>query len=213
MWMSTLSPKSLDDCITSPDHGMHKRGKMAMIQQIGGIQALIVGCALLWSGVWKLVSPQARAIVRRSALARLLPDPRLTQAGFVALGICETILAILLLLPPHRGWVMVLASLLAAGFLGYLGLALRYAPDRPCACMGRQEGVITGRTVVRAALLLFYTLIGWLARDFWGSALIAAPWLISIVIIEVAIFVELSPDIQAEWPHIRWRVYREITSR
>src|SRR5579871_5538514 len=107
-----------------------------MIEQIGNIQSLIVGCVFLWSGVWKLFSPQARAIVRRSALAKLVPDPRLVQFGYVVLGVCETLLALLLLLPPHRGWAMVLASALSAGFVIYLALALRYAPERPCACMG-----------------------------------------------------------------------------
>jgi hypothetical protein len=184
-----------------------------MIQRVGDIQALIVGCVFLWSGMWKLFSPQARAIVRRSALAQLIPNPRLVQFGYVVLGLCETVLALLLLLPPQRGWAMALAVLLAAGFEIYLGIASQIAPERPCACMGRQESGITGRTRARSALLLIYTLIGLAARDYWGSAFLAAPWLISLVIIEAAIFIELSPDIKAEWPHLRWRLYREIISR
>ncbi len=164
------------------------------IAAVAGMQSLVVGALLAWSGVWKLASPQALAGAARSALTRLLRDPRVAVVAFTLVGGIETITAALLLAPPFRPWAMRLATVLATGFVGYLIVAWRVAPDKPCACMGGRATTISRRSLARALALLALTLFGWLAASFWVRILLASPWVVAVVVIEWLALVELSPE-------------------
>jgi hypothetical protein len=165
-----------------------------MAERVAAVQALVIGLLFAWAGIWKICFPQARALAARSALGKLLPTPQLAQTAHLAVGVGEITIAVLLLAPPARGWAMWLASLFSLGFLGYLGLAWRVAPDRPCACMGGQPNKISWRSLARATTVLVLTLIGWLARDYWAAALKAAPWTVLVIVAEVAMLWALSPE-------------------
>lgn len=165
-----------------------------MVEQIAAVQALVVGLLLGWAGVWKVTSPQARALATRSALGKILRDPRQAQAAHLATGVGEIIVAALLLLPPERAWAMRVATVFALGFVGYLALAWRIAPDRPCACLGGRISNISRRSVLRAVVLLALTLLGWGAHEYWAGAIIAAPWVLLVFAAEALGLWVLSPE-------------------
>src|SRR4029077_13248612 len=148
---------------------------MAILTRIADAQALVLGIVFLWAGVWKVGSPQAHEVAKKSALTKLLPAPGMAQSAHLAVCACELRVAALLLLPPHLSWEPYLASALAIGFLAYLGLAWKVAPEKTCACMGGKPTRISKRSVARASAILLLTLVAWPAQLYWGAALIASP--------------------------------------
>jgi hypothetical protein len=150
---------------------------------------------LLWAGVWKVTFPQARKIARRSALARILGSGQRAIAAHLALGVCEMTVAVLLLaLPLARTLALGLATLLTLGFLGYLALAWRLDPKAPCACMGGRATRISWTSLLRAGALLAMSLAGWPVREFWLTALGAAPWVMLVLALEAVALWALSPE-------------------
>jgi len=162
---------------------------------IAAVQALVVAVVIMWAGVWKVAFPRARALARQSALVRLLRREQRAVAVHLVLGFGEITVAILLLaLPPARAWALGLATLLTLGFLGYLVLAWRLAPDAPCACMGGQASRVSRRSLLRAGILVALSVAGWPIREFWAAALVAAPWVIPLLALELVALWALSPE-------------------
>jgi len=184
-----------------------------MVERIAAVQALVVGLLLGWAGLWKVVSPQARELATRSALGKLLTDPRQAQAAHLATGAGEIVVAALLLLPPQRDWAMRIATLFALGFIGYLVLAWRIAPDRPCACMGGRISNISRRSVLRAVVLLALTLLGWGASEYWAGALVAAPWVVLAIGVELLGLWLLSPEFGWAGAQLEKRLLRAARRR
>jgi len=179
------------------------------VERVAAVQALIVGVLFLWAGIWKVFFPAARQVAAQSALASVLGRPRRAQTAYLVVGVGEIAVAALLLLPPSRWWAMRLATVFAVGFVGYLGLAWRIAPDKPCGCMGGRATKISRRSLARAGVLLVLTLIGWASREFWGAALLAAPWSALLIAAEVLTLWLLSPEfgwtgVRFEKRLIRW---------
>ncbi len=160
---------------------VHGTAGDTMIEHIVSVQALVVGLVFAWAGIWKVCFPQARALAARSALGKFLPKPGLAQAAYFTLGIAEICTATLLLLPPARSWAIRLATVFTLGFLGYLWLAWRVAPEKPCACLG-------------AGSLLMLTIIGWPAQEYWAAALFRAPWAALLIAAEMVALWLLSPE-------------------
>jgi hypothetical protein len=167
---------------------------MTTFTRIADAQALVLGVVFLWAGVWKVVFPQAHELAKKSALTALLPTPGVAQAAHIAVGASEILVAALLLLPPHRSWEPYLASALAVGFLAYLALAWKVAPEKTCACMGGRPTRISKRSVARAGAILLLTLLAWPAQIYWGAALVASPWLVIVIVLELLALWALSPE-------------------
>ncbi len=178
---------------------------------IAAAQTLVVALVFAWAGVWKLAFPQARVVAEKSALARMLRSKQRGAIAFRALGCVEIAAAVLLLLPPARMWALGLATLLALGFVAYLVLAWRIAPEAPCGCMGGRATTISWRSLARAGVLLALSLAGWPVREFWGAALAAAPWLASLLALELTALWLLSPEVGPEFAGQVWRVGRRLT--
>ncbi|HEX9035390.1 MAG TPA: MauE/DoxX family redox-associated membrane protein [Ktedonobacterales bacterium] len=165
------------------------------VSHLAAAQALIVGLVLLWAGSWKVIFPRARALARESALTRLVGEGTRAAAAHLATGCGEILVAALLLVAPGaRPLTLALATLLTLGFLGYLAIARRIAPEAPCACMGGRPNPISWRTLLRAGALLAMTLAGWLTPEFWWTALRAAPAVAPLLALEVAALWALSPE-------------------
>ena len=164
------------------------------LERIAAVQAVVVGLVFAWAGAWKVASPMARRIAVKSALARIMGTPRRTLVAHFAQGVGELVVAALLLASPWFWLGMRLATVFALGFLGYLALAWRIAPQSPCACMGGRATQISRRSTLRAFLLLALTLVGWGAQEYWASALVAAPWVALIILAEVFALWLLSPE-------------------
>ena len=164
------------------------------LERIAAVQAVVVGLIFAWAGVWKVASPSARRIVVKSALARIMGTPRRTLVVHFAQGIGEIIVAILLLASPWHWLAMRVATVFTLGFIGYLALARRIAPQSPCACMGGRATQISRRSTLRAFLLFALTLLGWAGQEYWVSALVAAPWVALIILAEIFVLWLLSPE-------------------
>lgn len=165
-----------------------------LIDQVAAVQALVAGVVFAWAGIWKVFVPSARTLAAESALATMLGGPRRAQTAHLAVGVGELVVATLLLLPPSRWWAMPLATMLALGFVGYLGLAWRIAPEKPCGCLGGRASKISWRSAARAVALLGITLLGWPTHTHWAAALVAAPLLLLLVAAEAFVLWILSPE-------------------
>lgn len=172
-----------------------------VMERFAALQALVIGLLFAWAGFWKVAVPEARRLAVKSALGKILPTPRLTVAVHLLVGVGELAVAVLLLVTPWYGPGMRVATVFTLGFLGYLALAWRIAPEKPCACMGGRATRISRRSVLRASVLFVLTLIGWGAREYWAGALLAVPWVAAILAVEVAALWLLSPEFG--WPGAR----------
>jgi hypothetical protein len=186
---------------------------MATFTQIADIQALVLGIVFGWAGVWKVFFPQAHELARKSALTKLLPTPRLAQAAHITVGVTEIVVAALLLAPPQRWWAPRLATALAIGFLAYVALAWKVAPEKSCACMGGRATPISRRSVARAGALLLLTVLAWPSQAWWGATLIAAPWLALLILAELFAMWLLSPEFDSVSVPIRRRLLRTARLR
>ncbi|MEU6076281.1 MauE/DoxX family redox-associated membrane protein [Micromonospora sp. NPDC047074] len=170
-----------------------------MIDMLAALQPLVVGAVLIWSARVKLVSRHAAAAAGRSALAPLLGQSRALPA-YRLLGGVELTLGTLLLLPPVLRLEAVAATVLAAGFLAYLGYARRAAPTSSCGCLSATPVPVTGRSLARAGLLLLAGGLAWTAIDGWPAALAGRPVAGGVVLLaEVAAVVVLSPELDRAW--------------
>lgn len=186
----------------------------ALAGHLAAAQALVVALVFAWAGMWKVAFRQARAVAAQSALVRLLGGERQAVAAHLALGGAEIAVAILLLLlPPARALAQGCAALLALGFLGYLILAWRIAPEAPCACMGGRATRILWRSLARAGALLALSIAAWPAAEFWGTALAAAPWLVPLLALELAGLWLLSPELGGKPVHTSRQVFRSLRLR
>lgn len=167
---------------------------MLLLERIAALQALVVGLIFAWAGIWKVASPDARRLAVKSALGKILPSPGMALAAHLLVGAGELVVALLLLVSPWHWLGMRVATAFTLGFLGYLALAWRIAPEQPCACMGGRATPLSRRSVVRAVALFLLTLIGWGAQEYWASALLAAPWVALIIVAEVVVLWLLSPE-------------------
>ncbi|WP_326564025.1 MauE/DoxX family redox-associated membrane protein [Micromonospora peucetia] len=170
-----------------------------MVDMLAALQPLVVGAVLIWSARVKLVSRHAAATAGRSALAPLLGQRRALTA-YRLLGGVELTLGALLLLPPVRRLEAVAATVLAAGFLAYLGYSRRAAPTSSCGCLSAAPSPVTGRSLARAGLLLVAGALAWTATDGWSAALAGRPVAGGVVLlVELAAVVALSPELDRFW--------------
>jgi len=183
---------------------------------VADIQPLVMGLVLLWADLWKTFVPASWTIASRSALSLLFHRASLTQVIFRLLGAAELFAGLLLLLPPHQWWEMAVAMILAATFVGYVLFSLKYAPQRPCSCLGGRETPVSWRSLSRAGLLFVFAIAGWSAQHFWLAAVRAEPWLLGVAVLEMTIIIALSPELDLVWidPQAVWNQwFRERNDR
>ncbi|MEH1164290.1 MauE/DoxX family redox-associated membrane protein [Micromonospora sp. CPCC 205539] len=170
-----------------------------MIEVIAALQPLVVGAVLIWSARVKLASPHAAEAANRSALAQLVGQERALPA-YRLLGGVEVTLGALLLLPPVLRVEALAATGLAVAFLAYLTYARRAAPTSSCGCLSARATPIAGRSLARAGLLVAAGALALLTTDGWLSALAGQPGAgAAVLIVEVAVVVALSPELDRSW--------------
>ncbi len=180
------------------------------MEQIAAVQPLIIGCLFAWSGGWKVFSPRAGRLAMQSAVGKLLPIPWMTKTVYLALGLGELgVAGTLLAVPPARWWAIRVATVFAVGFLVYLGVAWRIAPERPCACMGGQARRVSRSSRLRASLVLLMALFGWFSQTYWAAAINAAPQLIFLAGAEGWLLWLVSP----EFGNVGTRIGKQLAMR
>ncbi|HEX5596045.1 MAG TPA: MauE/DoxX family redox-associated membrane protein [Micromonosporaceae bacterium] len=170
-----------------------------MIQLFIAVQPLLVGAVLIWAASIKLLSRQAPAAARRSALVPLLGERRALPA-YRLLGGVELAIGALLLLPPVLRWEAVAATGLTVGFLAYLTYARRAAPNSSCGCLSSQPVPVTGRGLLRAGMLVLASLLATQAAVPGSVALLERPLPGTVFLLaEAALIVALSAELDALW--------------
>ncbi|MFG1626532.1 MauE/DoxX family redox-associated membrane protein [Kribbella sp. NPDC049227] len=176
--------------------------------QVAAAQPLLIGLLLLWSSYGKVAGRDSAEQARRTALPRLVGETRAAPA-YRAVGAIEAVIALALLLPP--AWIVetVAAVALAAGFTGYLIYAKIVVPDASCGCIGASARPVGRRAIGRAVLLLATALAATTAGDGWWS--VGSVAVVAVLVLEAAVFVMLSAELDRYWllPLRRLRV--EIT--
>lgn len=177
-----------------------------MIEWLASTQQAVVGGVLLWAGGFKLVHRDAAAVARRSVLARLTGKVRVVGA-YRAVGVVEGVVGLLLLAPPALAAEAYAAAVLSAGMLGYLAYGRWRAPESSCGCLSEKHTPVRGRGFARAGLLL---VLSALAATATGSWLHRPLETVGLLVVEGAIIVALSPELDHRWliPLRRWRVRR-----
>lgn len=140
------------------ERGRPAGGKIAMIRSkwILFVLRLIVGGVFVWAGVLKIADPLefAQSIKNYQFfpqemiffIAIILPWVEALSGGFLILGIFKRSSAVLI-------------SLLLAGFIGLVGLALLRGIDTSCGCFGSFNRKADLSLVLADGLLLFFSLL------------------------------------------------------
>ena len=92
--------------------------------------AILIATLFLVSGLWKLTDAQSAAI--RMAQAKV-PES-LSVAAALAVGILETVAAVLILVPRFRRWGSMLTSALLVAFMVYVGWHYNALRGEDCSC-------------------------------------------------------------------------------
>ncbi|WP_208297798.1 MauE/DoxX family redox-associated membrane protein [Actinophytocola oryzae] len=177
-----------------------------MIELLASTQQAVVGGVLLWASWFKLLHRNASAAARRSVLARLVGRDR-APAAYRVVGVVEAAVGLLLIAPPAHPAEAVAAAALSVGMLGYLAYGKLRAPESSCGCLGDKQTPVRGRAFARAALLLVLSAFAATASTPWLERPLAT---IGLVVVEAALVVALSPELDRRWliPLRRWRVRR-----
>jgi len=167
-----------------------------MIQLMIDLQPFVLGLVLAWAGGYKL----AGRVAANAAAVKLLGNPARARWAFRLVGGVELAVAALLLAPPvaaAEGW---LATGLAAGFVGYLGISQRVAPGSSCGCMSSHAAPVSWRSYARAGLLVAAGIAATQAGALWTRPLAEQPpAFLSLLAVETLLFVAVSPDLDRAW--------------
>ncbi|RKN37938.1 hypothetical protein D7294_26545 [Streptomyces hoynatensis] len=106
------------------------------------------------TGAGKLFGRRLRARAARTALPRLTGGNQRATLVLRVTGGAELLLAVALLAAPGRVLPGVGTALLGLGFLVYLGLARRVAPESSCGCTANDTAPITWHSFARAAAVV-----------------------------------------------------------
>jgi hypothetical protein len=170
-------------------------------------QQAVVGGVLLWASGFKLFKRNASAVARRSALAKLTGRERVAGV-YRAVGVVEAVAGLLLLVPPAQAAEAIATAALFAVMLGYLVYGKVKAPDSSCGCLSEKHTPVRGRSFARAGLLLVLSLLAATATGSWLDSPLATA---AVLVVEGAVIVALSPELDNSWllPLRRWRVRRK----
>jgi hypothetical protein len=166
-----------------------------MIYPVADIQPLILGIILLWAGGSKLFTSRAKEVATRSALSLLLSHHKHILFAYNLVGLLEICVGLALLLPPHSLWKSFVSTSLFLSFVVYLGFSRRFAPEKPCACLGGGETAISWMTITRSVVLTLLAVLTFARSSFWLSALLTNMWLVALIVIELIVIIALSPDL------------------
>ena len=128
---------------------------------IGGICALFLAILFFVSGAWKLTDP----FFWSQFLVELRMPSALALPGALAVGIGETLGAVLILVPRCRRWGSWLLGFLLVVFMVYIGANYSTLVGKECSCFPLVKRTIgPGFFVGDAAFLLMAVLAGMWAR-------------------------------------------------
>jgi hypothetical protein len=127
----------------------------------GIVSAVILSLLFLASGIWKLTDLDATA----ERMVQSLVPVALSVPAAIAVAICETFTAVLLLIPRFRRWGSWIAGLMLIAFMIYIGVLYDRLLGEDCNCFPWIRRVVGPVFFVGdAAMLALAGLAGW-----WSS--------------------------------------------
>ncbi|MGH8880065.1 MAG: MauE/DoxX family redox-associated membrane protein, partial [Stackebrandtia sp.] len=138
------------------------------------ILPLLLGVILLWAAAVKLFSRRGAVAARDTALTSLVGES-LAPLAYRTLGGAEAVVGAALLVPVVWAPPAVAATLLTAGFCGYLGYARIAAPQSSCGCMGAKGAPISWRAFTRSGAMFVASLAIPAADVAWTAAVARQP--------------------------------------
>lgn len=128
---------------------------------VGGTAAFLLAIIFFTSGAWKLSDPFKWA----QFLGEFKVPSAFTLPFTVALGIGETLGAVLILVPRFRRWGSWLVGLLLATFIIYIGVNYSSLVGKDCSCFPLVKRTVGPAFFVGdGAMLAMAVLAGWWAR-------------------------------------------------
>ena len=129
---------------------------------VGGAAAVLLAIIFFSSGAWKLSDPFRWS----QFLSEFHVPAALALPGTIALGIAETLGAVLILVPRFRRWGSLLVGLLLAVFMLYIGANYATLVGKDCSCFPLvKRAVGPGFFIGDGAMLVAAVLAGWWARS------------------------------------------------
>lgn len=160
---------------------------------------VIVGVVLTWAGAFKLLSRQAPAVARRTALVTLAGSGRAVPL-FRAAGVAELAVGAALLVPPALPAEAAAAAVLGTVFLGYLGYARTVVPESSCGCLSARHTPVRWRSAARAGMLAGLSGLALAGDRWWAGALAVRPVAGLAVLSGLAlVMAALSEDLDRHW--------------
>lgn len=124
---------------------------------LGTLCAVALAALFLSSGVWKLVDP----ISWSQRLVQALVPHQLALVGAIAVGMTETLGALLVLVPRWRRWGAWICGALLVVFMAYFAVNYRALQGADCSCFPWLKRVVgPGFFASDAAMLLLAVLAG-----------------------------------------------------
>jgi uncharacterized membrane protein YphA (DoxX/SURF4 family) len=152
---TTASPAHLGLDLASIDLPAWKKA-------IGGVCAVLLAILFFVSGAWKLSDP----FMWSQFLVEFRLPSVLALPGALALGIGETLAAVLILVPRFRRWGALLIGLLLVVFMVYIGANYSALVGKECSCFPLVKRTVGPAFFVGdGAFLLMAVLAGWWARS------------------------------------------------
>jgi hypothetical protein len=130
---------------------------------------IIVGFALAWAGIFKLLSRRAPIAAAQSGLSRIVGTTHVVKA-FRALGAIELAVAAALVV------TAIPAIVLCVAFLAYLAYTRVVAPESSCGCTSARKTPIGWRSFAYTGglLLIGLAVLAGLSVPWWATVAIAA---------------------------------------
>lgn len=128
---------------------------------LGTVSALALAALFLSSGLWKLVDPVSWS----ERLVQALVPRQLALVGAIAVGITETLGAVLVLVPRWRRWGAWICGALLLFFMAYFAINYKALAGADCSCFPWLKRVVgPGFFAGDAGMLLLAALAGIWAR-------------------------------------------------
>jgi hypothetical protein len=171
-----------------------------MVSLLSNLAPLVLGVLLAATGAGKAFGRQVARQAAGTALVRILNDGRRATLVLRTVGWVELVVAAGLLAAPAAVVPAVGATVLGAGFVGYLGYARVTAPESSCGCTARANGPITWRAFVRAGLVAAGGAVAIAAHTAWWSQVARHPLSsVAFVVVTAVVLAALSTDLDHLW--------------
>ncbi len=156
----------MDDSMAQPGESPSPAELPAWKNTLGLVAGVLLAAVFLVSGVWKILDPlRAAALMTQALVPHLLSLP-----AALAFGVAETVAAVLLVVPRHRRWGALLATLMLVSFLLYFAIFYGQLRGQDCNCFPWVKRAVGPAFFISDAVMLLAALVaGWWARPSQGS--------------------------------------------